>query len=133
MQKISALLTITARLSGAALIAAAAFAVSGRLFPVGTPTDDVAAVSLLALTEGVLYLLPLRAVLAGRNRVLLYLAATLFVPFLVALTAVNYGVQSTASSEQVAGNLISAGVVFLVSMCPPAAVVVSLLQRQRTK
>lgn len=129
MKALSAIVTLTAKVSGAALIAAALFAAGGRLFPPSVPADDIAAVSLLALVEGVLYVLPLRIWLNSNRRVLLYLAATLFVPFLMALAAVQYGLRAPAGSPQVAANLMSAAAAFAASLCPPAALLLAWKRR----
>jgi hypothetical protein len=129
MQTLAAIVSVIAKVSGAALITVALFAATGHLFPTSVPADDLAAVSLLALGEGVLYILPQRIWLKNNRRVLLYLAATLFVPFLVALSAVQYGFHTNAPTPQVAANLISAAGAFMVSLCPPAALLLAWRRR----
>jgi len=131
MQTLAAITSIIAKVAGAALIMVALLAAAGRLFPPSVPADDVAAVSLLALGEGVLYVLPLRIWLKSNRRVLLYLAATLFMPFLVALTAVQYGFRAPAVTPQVATNLMSAAAVFILSLCPPASLLLAWRRRHR--
>ena len=131
MQRLADILSVIAKGSGALLIAVALLAAGGRIFPPTVPADDIAVVSLLALGEGLLYLLPLRLVLAGRRRVMLYLAATLFVPFLVALAAVQYSLSATVPSGRMAANLTSAAAVFIMALCPPAAVLAALVARGR--
>ncbi|MFH1983582.1 MAG: hypothetical protein ABIL58_17195 [Pseudomonadota bacterium] len=128
MQTLAAIISGIAKVAGTALIMVALLAATGHLFPANTPSDDIAAAALLALAEGVLYILPMRIWLKNNRRVLLFVAATLFVPFLVALAAVQYGIHSAALTPQVTGNLMSAAVAFLVSLCPPAAL---LLARKR--
>lgn len=125
-------LTAITKILGAALIVSALLAATDNLLPQNMPVDDIAALSLVAFVEGALYSLPQRWFLANHRRMLLYLAATGFAPFLVALAAVQYGFQEMGAPSQRAANLISAGAVFLLALCPPAAILVAFRRRQRT-
>jgi hypothetical protein len=124
-RRFHSILTATTKVLGVASVAIAVLGAAGLLFPREVPMDDVAAVSLVAMGAGVLYLVPQQWITASRRRVILYLAATGFAPFLIFLAAVLYGLQSSAPPFRLAANLVTAGIVFLLTLCPLLSVLLA--------
>ena len=117
-RRLDAALAAVTKLLGVGCLADAVLGAVGLLFPPAMKGDDVMAVSLVAAAEGVLCIVPVQWAAAFRHRAMLYLAATGFTPFLILLAGTQYALQSSAPPFRLATNLMTAGIVFLLTLCP---------------
>jgi hypothetical protein len=121
----------------AAMITGIAFIGFGLWFVAaqGGPSDrsgnGFEVIALLALLQGILYLVPNRHLSVTLQRTLVYLALTMFPPFLSGFALVHQyllkSVRIIASGPELAGLLI----VTAVSLCAPLSLVIHYRQRHR--